>query len=210
MQLPLPLWMTAMPRGANLVVVVVGSSAQCRHSWVERETRRPRRFGQYSKITIEIYTNDYEIIFRTFTWSLGSESSTKISNTSLAWFDTEKKMIFPLIYKIPMMMCYTNHTDYTFILPLIKGEDKKIRHVIRLLREYHLLPYRSEYILNPESHYRTPLPLEACSISDAKRPEGTPDDGIVRGGRRMGRGRGRFHICQMFSMLLSLKGERKT
>ena len=202
--------MTAMPRGADLVVLAVGSSAQCRHTWVERETRRPRRFGQYSKITIEIYTNDYEIIFRTFTWSLGSESSTKISNTSLAWFDTEKKMIFPLIYKIPMMMCYTNHTDYTFILPLITGEDKKIRHVIRLLREYHLLPYRSEYILNPESHYRIPLPLEAYGISDTKRREGTPDDGIlIWGGAKWG-GEGGGFICQMFSMLLSLKGERKT
>ena len=141
---------------------------------------------------------------------MGSESSTKISNTSLAWFDTEKKMIFPLIYKIPMMMCYTNHTDYTFILPLIKGEDKKIRHVIRLLREYHLLPYRSEYILNPESHYRIPLPLEAYGISDTKRREGTPDDGIlIWGGAKWG-GEGGGFICQMFSMLLSLKGERKT
>ena len=40
--------MTVMPRGANLVVVVVGSPAQCRHTWVERETRRPWRFGQLS------------------------------------------------------------------------------------------------------------------------------------------------------------------
>ena len=30
-------------------------------------------------------------------------------------------------------------------------------------------------ILNPESHYRVPFPLEA-HISDAKRPNGTPDD----------------------------------
>ena len=35
-------------------------------------------------------------------------------------------------------MCYTNYTDYTFYF--LKKEDKKIRHVIRLLREYYLPP----------------------------------------------------------------------